>query len=330
MITVLLFILALGSAFAMRAKFYARRTADNLAIQGTVEKPELEPIYYGHYLHDARRGARSDPVVLEGPHKNVSWFPGGEDGKIRLLRFDNPLPYDRSRDLGIVKMFGPPDAFRVMLVGNSIAAMYALDFEGIARDKKINICFAIYEGMPLFEAKRHLFTKSDNEAVCEEVSRWNPDALVLSMLWDSYPTAFLKKELYDFIAKIQPYSKKIILVAQPPTCKYGNKEDLRVRINLMAIKEKTKMPRMERNENNGRFLRNLAVLEEVSQVVPNCYLVRVDRLFTKADGSILYAQEGKLFYRDPEHLSRDGAERVRPLFEEVLEKAMKLKKEQNH
>jgi intein-encoded DNA endonuclease-like protein len=128
-----------------------------------------------------------------------------------------------------------------------------------------------------------------------------------------------------FLEEMRDLPTKVVFVTQPPVSNYGERTNFRAVAEYLTTSD-DKPPVFHPDKTLDSFIwKTNEVAEELARKYPNFEILHAGESFRNADGSIRYAQKRKFFYLDDDHLSNFGTEDTRPLFEEILEKAINNK-----
>jgi hypothetical protein len=233
---------------------------------------------------------------------------------------------------GLLHLYGGATP-RVVLWGSSHANMYAPMLDGLCRDKKLSVAFFGKSAEPPFLLTTPAFPDSRNKAVREFyeykmswIKEWRPDVLFLIERWDRWYawdnedlTSF-GKQLEAFLDAMAPYPTKVVFVMQAPVSPHGEQINFRAITDFFTKSDGTRPAFFEPSYFTNARKALLKTVEEVAAKHPNLVVLRPDKLFLNADGSVRYSAGRKFFYFDEDHLSDAGVEEVRPFFEAILER----------
>ena len=195
----------------------------------------------------------------------------------------------------------------VMLMGDSNGSMYGKSLSELAKKRgfRLNV-ISVHAGDPLPDTSGYppsLWLSS-----FEAVKRERPDDLILVCNW-SFKLKDGYSRLPKAIAALAPYTKRIILITQPPQQPPAASRD--------AIREGSHGPffedrtfRLERLADND-FVKTL----HTDQI----RVVDIEPLFLNSDGTLrIVDSDGNQLYQDANHMSDYGTELVMPMLQEQM------------
>ena len=272
---------------------------------------DVVEFYFGHY--DAGRNAGLAQAAASVPYYDVH-FP--------------PLPSHRDdawRTGGILHLYGG-GAPRVVVLGSSHALMYSKLVDDICRDRRLSVAFlGVGGGTPAFFesiANENLETQAQarefDDARRRWLRLWRPDSVFVIDRWDIRFERAEKFEddLHSFLGEVCPVANRVIFVAQVPVLSWG---DINPREYVCWHLSRTgRLPRFPPDSNESLRAQAVASATKEMAEFPGLRVLRADRAFFHADGSVRYSEGRKFFYVDNNHLSAAGAEEVRALFEDAI------------
>lgn len=287
--------------------------------------------------HSAKSDVASqfDAVTFSGELYDVIPLTHGSDN--RGARYHDvhfpPVP-PRAQDLwrtgGIRHQYGGTRP-QVVVFGSSHALMYGRLIDDICREMGLTVAFLCADSTPAFFVSwptpglptpeiAHEFDETRKKWLQE----WRPEALIVVDKWDQWEkhgSGFVRK-VRTFLKEVTPLAGRVLWVTQPPVIQGGPMINLR---DLAASRMRSKgyLPRLEVDEGEA-FRRYTTVTAEIAATdFPNISVLRADRLFyDKAHGSARYADGRTFYYADDDHLSDQGAELARPLFQHAISEAL--------
>jgi peptidoglycan/LPS O-acetylase OafA/YrhL len=253
-----------------------------------------------HYLNaDSRRRA-----VLAGTAFLIAaaCFMGNQIGRSRYLDCKESLIAK-----GGIHHAEQKDAPKIMIFGDSHAAMYSEIVSSIAKKHGVTFTGLGVAGKnPLPNADgtvSHLWEKC-----LSQIKEQRPDQLVFACRWE-LRVGHEKERLKEAIDQILPYTKKIILVTQPPVLPAkGSREGLR---------EGARPPFFEPEDLGGK---RIALNDYIRSLKSDqIEVIDIAQEFINPDGSVRFLNaENTPLYFDWSHLSDQGLAMVRRDFESVL------------
>lgn len=279
---------------------------------------------------------RFDEVKSYGLLYNVGRpkVPNPEAVAYRDVYFGVPPPEQRDlwRQEGIVHRYGG-SLPAVVVLGSSHAMMYARVIDDVCRQRNVTVAFLCVDGgaPAFFETRRNPSFPTAADASAYDAQRrrllkeWHPSALFVIDRWDHQAQlgGNMAERLRSFLTEVTPVAGSVYFVTQPPVVGFGGAENLRSLVVWLQANQ-SDLPRLspDRNETVRRDVCRLA--EDARIMFPNLYVLRPDLAFYREDGSVRYANGSEFFYIDDNHLSDAGAEEVRGIFSEAIQKAVSV------
>lgn len=219
---------------------------------------------------------------------------------------------------------------QVVVVGSSHALMYGRLIDDICRGMGLSVAFLCADSTPAFFVSWPTAGLPTEETAREFdatrkkwLQEWRPEALIVVDKWDQWEphgSGFIRK-VRTFLKEVTPLAGRVLWVTQPPVIQGGamiNVRDLAV----SRMRFQGQLPRLEVDALDRFRQYTVATARSAAAEFPNVSLLRVDDLFyDKAQGSARYADGRTFYYADDDHLSDQGVELVRPLFQTALAEA---------
>jgi len=213
---------------------------------------------------------------------------------------------------GRLELFGET-APQMMIIGDSHGAMLAPVLYDLAREYQYPISFITHDGKkPLLSDETNL-----NDIIYSHLENWQPNVTFLIYRWDNIWRKGDLEELALIEQKIRLVageSKRVVVVLQVPRILQDNAriakklyrayresgDTMPVIGNDNAIKISNKT----RSFIEGLDLDNLTIFDPIE--------------ILSYEGEIIYHEEGKLYYRDDDHLNRFGSMKLRDHLELIF------------
>jgi peptidoglycan/LPS O-acetylase OafA/YrhL len=220
---------------------------------------------------------------------------------------------------------------RVFLWGNSHANMYAPIIDEICRERKISVAFFGKSAAPPSFLVSPDFTDLGNKSVLQfneykiaYIKQWEPDVIFIierlehRFTWEQNNIEIFEKQITEFLSELKPLKTKVVFVAQIPVAPHGYEMNFRAVATFLSKPDGT-LP-VFREIESSRQARNRIhqMLEKLAAKHSNLQVIRPDLAFINPDKTLHYAEGRNFFYLDDNHLSGNGAKKVRPLFEAVI------------
>jgi len=203
---------------------------------------------------------------------------------------------------------------KVVVIGDSHGAMFAPVVEEMAKSRQIPISFYTQDGVkPIFNKDIRLTQK-----IKSDLKQWKPAAIILIIRWETlwsgrYDTE-TRKNIRMKLEMLSGLASQLYVVLDVPRLSEAN--DRAARILFPMIRDANwKIPDLpykygkDDYEKTLDFL-NTSGIDNLQTLDPTSYFVL---------GKYLnFHQNGRLFYRDDDHLNMFGAEHARPMFEEIF------------
>lgn len=226
-----------------------------------------------------------------------------------------PVP-ERPRELwrtgGVIHPWGG-GAPKVVVMGSSHALMYSRVIDDLCRDLGVSVAFLGVDQRSVFfgEPNADEFDAARRHALFE----WRPDVVFVIDRWEARGRTAVEfaAKLTPFIEELRRVTSRVVWVAQVPVAPGNNEINLREYVTW-RMRNGQGLPSMAPNANEATRRQLTDVAEALAARVPAVQVLRVDRDFSRPDGSIRYAEGRQFFYADDNHLSDAGAELVKGLF----------------
>ncbi|TDU80904.1 peptidoglycan/LPS O-acetylase OafA/YrhL [Prosthecobacter fusiformis] len=239
---------------------------------------------------------------------------------------DVPQPdQDLWRNGGIQHLHGdtPP---KVVVLGSSHALMYSKVIDAICHDHRVSVGFlGAGLGSPAFfetPVNGHFATldiaREFDRARRKWISLWKPTTIIAIDRWDTRaktPQIFESK-LRQFLQELCPLAN-VIIVAQVPVLDVGHHRNLREFIHWHTDGYK-KFPLLSADIHDETRRKYIKLAESAKDDFDSLSILRADLPFYHNDGSIKYYSGRTFFYADDNHLTDEGSESIRYLFEKAI------------
>ena len=216
---------------------------------------------------------------------------------------------------------------KIVIFGSSHALMYSKLIDDLCREMKISVAFlGVGGGTPAFFETRTNTNfplageaKEFDETRKKWLKEWRPKALFVIDRWDGGMANQLEFEgrLRSYLKEVSPWADRVVWVAQVPVIKGAGGINMREFINSCMVSNKD-LPRLYVDEAQALRMQTVDAAEKAALDFKNMSILRADIPFYREGGSLLYSKERSLLYFDSNHLSDEGAEVVRDLFQKAI------------
>jgi peptidoglycan/LPS O-acetylase OafA/YrhL len=224
---------------------------------------------------------------------------------------------------------------RVVVLGDSHACSLGPLFQAISQEENIPVAMLAQNAAPGFFGGTNKITIADqvfsidkstrDEQVKHWITLWKPDLIILAGRWEGQMTCWgptlvqssnaLAQVTHDSTKWLADHAKKVVVLTQVPYLPLG---DFDVCPQLRKLIHGTKMPRLtERHMIEDKRTNVIALLRRETD--PRVTIIDLVPHFTNPDGTIRYYGPEGCFYRDSNHLNRNGAMEVRPLLDPLFQ-----------
>jgi hypothetical protein len=197
---------------------------------------------------------------------------------------------------------------KIVLMGDSDGSMFGKLAEEVAleRGMRLTVISASAEDpLPVSSGPQPQLWL-DSLAV---VKREKPDVLVLACSWQGKLRGD-QKRLPLALAELEKYSRRIILITQPP--------ELPSNVDREALREGLRPPFMEAAAGHAERTKANDYVKSLDGGKRS--VIDIEPFFATREGRILYIDAGGVqFYHDVAHLSEYGVDLVKPAFLKALE-----------
>ena len=227
-------------------------------------------------------------------------------------------------DGGVIHLHGGPTP-RVVVLGSSHALMYSPLIDAICRERGLSVAFLGIAETPAIAPRsinptfRTIAEAAEFDALRKRaICKWRPTVVFVIDRWDIRvdPVEDFRDALKAFVGEIAPCTDKIVFVAQVPVSRLGDSVNLREYAS--AHLRGDRLPRMALDSHEKRRRAAVEAAADVAKQFDKFIILRPDERFYAADGSLKYADGSRFLYADDDHLTDQGAEYVRAIFEAVL------------
>jgi peptidoglycan/LPS O-acetylase OafA/YrhL len=269
--------------------------------------------------------------VFSGKLYDAGWLCS-EDFSNSLRFYDVEFPPEDKciknswRTGGVIHSYGSGQP-KVVVVGSSHALMYSNIIDSICKQSGISVSFLSLGGQPAFietqSNKSYRLTQKEAKEFDglrkKFIQEWRPDAIIVIDRWDTQCDSpdDLEKKLRSFLVEFSPLAGRIFFVSQVPAHRGGDQVNFRELVNYRLNNQKT-LPLLYPDSKDMLRKQLSKRAENVMADFKNFEVLRVDKLFYKNDGSILYSSGRDFFYTDDDHLSEAGSEISRPIFQKAI------------
>jgi peptidoglycan/LPS O-acetylase OafA/YrhL len=242
-------------------------------------------------------------------------------------RFDPPLAGPRSYTRGGVLIGADPGRPQVVVLGNSHALMWSDVICDAAVDRGLTVAVNAIPGVPLptrippqpgrgFGGLTGRELHDFERAWLEAIARWRPCLVIIGMPWDRFDPGG-----YDqLLAYLERHAGRIVLVEQPPRlAEIGSRSALQfvayrgIRPSRDAL---VSWPRRDVDQ----LQRARAALNTVAAGFSRIMVLETADLFDR-DGHALVVDGDEVLYQDDNHLTVEGAKRIRRRLDAILDQA---------
>jgi hypothetical protein len=226
---------------------------------------------------------------------------------IQLQKANYVSAEDKDVANGGVVFTSPTATKSIMLMGDSLAAMYGRVLKGVSAelDYKLNvICADDRDPLPNLNGPPGRFCLDSLAAVRKE----HPDYLVLACSWDLKLRAN-KERLAAAVAALQHHVGHLFILNQPPILPASSER--------LALRQGARPPFYEEWTTRQKRLETNKYLMGLRST--NTSIIDIAAHFESPSGAVLFVDaSGRRLYQDRKHLSGCGADSVRSLFMEEL------------
>jgi len=294
-------------------------------------------------VYDSRQGSDQTTLASTAYGQNTS----GSAGPIslawmtvvkRLLPANLASPYsdvirppaearvpDSWKTGGIIHRWGG-ETPQVVLIGSSHANMYGGIVDEVAEEMGVSVAFLTADGTPVMPMEGTRIAEHIDPTFFDTreqwIRTWRPGSVIVVDRWDwsTSDPGELRLRLEDLLARIEPYTRQVVLVSQVPVLRIGETLNLREYVTWYAGRAKS-LPRILPNDDDDRRSANNRILESIAHDHPKVKLLRPDRLFLNQDGSVRYSSGRTFYYADDDHLAESGAALLRTPLTNALNEA---------
>ncbi|HRH95018.1 MAG TPA: acyltransferase family protein [Prosthecobacter sp.] len=237
---------------------------------------------------------------------------------------------DSWKEGGIVRLYGGGRP-KVVVFGSSHGLMYSRVIDDICRKSGVSVAFLAvgYSTSAFFDVSvnpnfpSELEAREFDEARKKWIRCWQPDVLFLIDRWDlrMESSSRFSAKLETFLSDVTPHVKQVVFVAQVPVINLEINTNLREYVTYRSIKG-AELPRLEVDANHELRRAAVELAREMALSFPSLYIMRVDNLFDRQDGTVRYADGRRFFYANVDHLTDAGAEETRGLFADAISGAL--------
>jgi hypothetical protein len=213
--------------------------------------------------------------------------------------------------------------------------MYGRLIDDICKQLKVSVAFLSADDAPVFfpsvvneRFPTLAISQSFDAARRKWLSQWNPDAVLVMDRWDGYtltPCEFNRK-LRELMVEITPHTRNVFLFSQVPVLRVGNTLNLREYVTW-CVRMTGVLPRIAPDSRQRLRTYSAGAIAALAHDFPTVHLVRVEQLFSLADGGVRYSDGRNFLYADDNHLSDAGAELARGIFTRAIAGATNARKE---
>jgi hypothetical protein len=229
---------------------------------------------------------------------------------------------------GIIRSYGSGQP-KIVVVGSSHAMMHSKLIDSICQKSGISVsylCIAaqsvFYDARPSLRLPTEQEVKEFYDTRRKFIQEWRPDAIIVIDRWDltAHSPDEFEKKLRSFLGEFSPLAGRVFFVSQVPVHVRDNQVNLRELVNFRIKNQKT-LPQLYPDSRDGLRGQLSKRAESLMTDFKNFQVLRVDSLFYKKDGSILYSSGRDFLYLDNDHLTDAGSELARPIFEQAIKEA---------
>jgi peptidoglycan/LPS O-acetylase OafA/YrhL len=192
----------------------------------------------------------------------------------------------------------------IVLMGDSEACSLGTMIQDLAHEKGMRLNILCASSTDPLAGGRGI----EWSASLAAVERLKPDFLIIDMAWTG-KVKTLQPRLATALQQLGPYAKNIVLVSQPPRLpENATREGIRTGVHPPFIEDA-----------DYRASRQATALILRSEVSKHVMVINTEPYFEAADGSIEFTDaNGHQLFFDPMHLSRVGADRLKPEFNSLI------------
>ncbi|MCF7816568.1 MAG: acyltransferase [Kiritimatiellales bacterium] len=272
-----------------------------------------ETTWYGELYDLAPDSAWPDEVV-----KKME----GIDIPFRDPSYDNAYA-----ESGIVRTFDQQTP-EVVVLGDSHACSLGRTIDDIVGELQVSTCFYMANGGPIFfdipvrETYGKGFFNTNQRYVYETarfraLTKWTPKVVIIAAQWSTFENTANMQDLIHFLGSI---GSRVLLVEQAPELFFGDRNAPRY-LSYMKMLPQANARRYVRSASGTGYENGRHLLRELAAKFSYCQVVPVADIFLK--GNDVWVLDGTdVLYIDEDHLSQQGALKVKSRIKQYLEAAL--------
>lgn len=242
-------------------------------------------------------------------------------------RFDPPLAGPQSYTHGGVLIGSDPDQPHVVVLGNSHALMWSDVVCDAAADRGLTVAVNAIPGTPLPTRIPPLLGRGFGGLTGREqydfecawlgnIARWKPCIVVIGMPWD----VFAPGDYRELLVYLERHAAEILLVEQPPRLEgIGSRSALQFAAYKGVKSSRDTLVYWPRR-NDEALKRARDALKAVAAKFSKVTVLETADLFIRDDHA-LFIDGDEILYQDDNHLTVEGARRIRQRLDAALEHA---------
>ncbi len=230
---------------------------------------------------------------------------------------------------GIIKDYGGTTP-EIVVIGDSHALMWSGVVDMICKELSITVSFYAADGTPPFinlplkkpKGKLIYFSAEDkyvfDKKRLEYIRDWKPKIIILVSKWAYVEDIHIADDLIQYIGKNKA---QIILIEQPPVLFFGDRNAPQY-LAYMGVHPKGNQKQYIKTTNSERYERGRELIRELSKKYTYCKVMSVADVFYRPPTSACVLEGSHVLYIDDDHLSQDGAMKLKDRLYEMIRNAL--------
>jgi peptidoglycan/LPS O-acetylase OafA/YrhL len=217
----------------------------------------------------------------------------------------------------------------ILVLGDSHAIMWSGIIDSICKELKTSVSFygcnatPPFIQLPLSESESTLYFTSKqkfefDKKRLEYILAWKPRIVIIVAKWSTYNNIKVMDDLIKYIGDV---GSRVLLIEQPPIFFFGNKSMLEYLAfnKIYPIGMQKQYVRILKNPDYeiGRKL-----IRELREKYSFCEVIEVKESFVDDPSTALALEGTHVLYIDDDHLSEDGALKIKPKLMETMSKLL--------
>jgi len=232
---------------------------------------------------------------------------------------------------GVIKEYGGPKP-EIVVLGDSHALMWSGVIDVISKEMGLTVSFCCADGispfvdLPLKKTAGNLFFTAEEKYQfdskrLEFIREWKPKVVIIAARWEGVGDIKVTEDLVRFIGDT---GSKILLIEQPPELCFGDKNALQYSA-FVGLVPKDKQKQYIQTANNREYEAGRDLIRQISKKYPYCTVVPVTDVLYKPGFGAWVLDGSKVLYIDDDHLSQDGALKLKDRIQGDMEVILKGK-----